>query len=156
MVDTTLKRSRGYAPDDRDIEREHVPLWERNQTADKYSEEYAHIMERKMKRINDAMKKKDIEGRYFQGNDAILKDRLARKPDQTWLPLDVLPEKLAYEQLGEIHEPLQTKWRCPDCGTLHLKRIPEFWDTRTNSIRAGCSFCKCDNHWLNRLNFKRL
>ena len=154
MAMMKLKRQ-GYGQDDHDIKREHVPIYEKP-TKDSFSEEYAHIMERKMKRINDNMKKKDIEGRYFQGNDAILKDRLAKTPDRTWLPMDVLPEKIAYEQLGEIHEPLQTQWRCPSCGTLHMKRIPEFWSTKHNRIMAGCSFCKCDNHWLNRLNFKTL
>ncbi len=157
IKDKTYRQNEGAS--DEDMMKEYVGPYDKPRAPDDFNTEYEKIMLRKMKRIDDLRKKKDMESTYHIGKDRPIKDRYSTGhvgyADRTHLPMDRLPEMLAYEQLGEIHEPFTT-WRCPSCGTLHHKAVPEYWDRTENRIKAGCSFCGDDSHWLNRIDFKRI
>ena len=148
----------GEGASDNDIRKEFIDSYMREPSADgQMSSDMEARLKRRIKRIDDIRRKKDMESTYHHGRDRIIKERESTGHIghhlRTDLPMDRLPEAIAYEQLGELHIP-NKPWRCPACGTLHMMTVPETY--KNGTIVAGCSFCGCEDHWFNRLNFKTL
>lgn len=147
----------GEGPSDNDVRKEFISSYDRERQADgQLSSDHDAKRLRRLKRVDDIRKKKDMESTYHGGYDRHIKDRERTGHVgqflKTDLPMDRLPQMLAYEQLGELHD--QGPWRCPACGTKHMDPIPEIY--KHGRIMAGCGFCGNINHWFNRLNMRRI
>ena len=149
-----VAQKQGLAPTDEECRREFVNLYVRPKNAEDYDEEYAKIVERKYKRINDTLAKKHLENKHMTGYDRDIKD-LCKTPDRTHIPLERTPESILYEQTNICLPALSPTWRCEKCGTQHHKAVPEFWDSFENRVRMGCSFCHT-LHPFDQIDFKRI
>ncbi len=153
-----VSRGQGEAGTIEDFRRELIDVYDREKGHDgQHSHDYEAKFARRLKRVHELRKRKESEDIRHRGYDRTYKQHpiKARQLGQyrkTMLPLDVLPEYLAYEQLGELHEP--GKWRCEACGTLHLKTNPTVF--KDGRIQNGCDFCGNTDHWLNRLDYRRI
>lgn len=148
----------GLGASDEDVKREFVSRENRPNSPFDYTEEYAHIMERKYKRIEEEKRKMKIAEHWQHGNDRIVKEPFTNGhvgyKDRSHLPMERIPEAILYEETGILLEPFEP-WRCPSCGVLHMKAVPQYWDAIERRPVFGCSFCH-QKHFYELINFKRL